>query len=64
MGMFDRRPVVHRAGRHLLHARVDFGVPNGGVQADVAEPTANHIDVDARFEEMDRGGVSIMASFP
>jgi hypothetical protein len=48
----------------LLHARVDFGVPNGGVQADVAEPTANHIDVDARFEEMDRGGVSIMASFP
>jgi hypothetical protein len=41
----------------LLHARVDFGVPIGGVQADMAKPAANHIDVNAGFEQMDGRGV-------
>jgi hypothetical protein len=40
---------------HVLH---DFGIPIRGVQADVTEPAANHIDIQPRFEEMDRRRMS------
>jgi transposase len=38
----------------LLHARVDFSIAIRRVQADVAEPAANHIYVDPGLKQMDR----------
>jgi hypothetical protein len=36
----------------LLCAHGDLRVPIGGVEAHMAQPTANHIDVDAGFKQM------------
>ena len=39
--------------RGLFHAHRDFRVSIRGLQADVSEPAADHIHLDAGFEEMD-----------
>ena len=39
----------------LLHADRDFSVPVCRFQADVTKPTANHVDVHAGFEKVNRG---------
>ena len=44
--------------RLLFHPDVDFGIAIGGVEADMAEPTPDDVDVDPRFQEMHRGSVA------
>lgn len=41
-----------RLQRRLLRAHVDLGVAVGRVQADVAEPTADHVDLYAGLEQV------------
>jgi len=46
--------------RYLFHASGDPGVAVGRFQTDLAEPGADHIDLDAGFQQMDRRGVALM----
>ncbi len=39
--------------RRLLRADVDLGVPVGGVEADVTEPSSDHVDFHAGLEQVD-----------
>ena len=41
-----------RAKSRFLRAHRDLGVPIGGVEADMAQPSPNHIDIDARLEHV------------
>jgi hypothetical protein len=53
------RRLAQTEGR-FFHARVDLGVAIGRLQTHVAQPSADDVDVDARFEEMDRCGMPPM----
>ena len=46
------------AQRGDLGAGVDLGVAVGGGQVGVAEPAADHVDLDPGFEEVNSGGVA------
>ena len=41
-----------------LHLDGDFGVPVGRIQADMPEPSPDHVDLHARLEQVDRRGVT------
>lgn len=56
-------PAAHRRftelDRRLFHPRVDFGVSMRGFETDVpSQPAANHIDVNACFQEMNGRGIT------
>jgi hypothetical protein len=42
----------------LFHTEVDLGVTIGGFQTHVSQPSANHVEFDARFEQVDSRRVS------
>ena len=51
-----------RLQRRLLRAHVDLGVAVGRVQADVAQPTADHVDFYAGLEQVYGRRVTVMPS--
>jgi hypothetical protein len=44
--------------RFLFHPDVDLGIAIGRVEADMAEPTSDDVDVNSRFQEMHGGCVA------
>jgi hypothetical protein len=46
-----------RAQRRRFGSQRQFGIAVGGVQADVTEPSADHVDLDPRFQQMDGSGM-------
>jgi hypothetical protein len=52
------RALVQRLG---FHREIDLGVDVGGVDGDMAEPSADRVDVDARPQQMDGGRMPAMS---
>ena len=47
--------------RLCFHLQIDFRIDVGGIEGDVAEPSANRVDVDASPEEVNRSCVAAMS---